>query len=164
MRFPEDVPVLTDGEDLRLRAHRPDDIDDFLAMCCDPDYQAWTDKRLPYSHSDALANVGVVKLAGTLGEIGYWAHPEARGRGVVTAAVGLVVRHAFTPIEYGGLGRHRLELTAAKGNKASQHVALANGFTQSGIRRQASLRRDGTREDLLLFDLLESDDEPFPSP
>jgi RimJ/RimL family protein N-acetyltransferase len=379
MRFPEDVPILTDGEDLRLRAHRPDDIDDFLAMCSDPGYQAWTDKRVPYSRSDAehfltelvpsgwregrvwgwalehhgrfagnidlgstadgggdvgfglapwargigltqravklvlrfafdqlkwdvvlwraiagnwasrrvawrtgfrgfttvrgagtlhgqrrdewaasikrdeeqepqshwwsvpvledgkvrlrphrasdvqriveacrdprtqhwlpslpspytledaeafiaskqeglasgdrvtwvvadpdtdelLANVGVVKLTGTFGEIGYWAHPEARGRGVVTTAVGLVVRHALTPIEYGGLGRHRLELTAAKGNKASQHVALANGFTRSGIRRQASLRRDGTREDLLVFDLLESDDDrqlPFPSP
>jgi len=108
---------------------------------------------------EMLANVGVVKLKGTFGQIGYWAHPEARSRGVVTAAVGLVVRHAFTPIEYGGLGRHRLELTAARRNAASQHVALANGFTQSGTRRLASLSRDGTREDLLVFDLLESDDE-----
>jgi hypothetical protein len=36
---------------------------------------------------------------------------------------------------------------------------LANDFTQSGIRRQASLRRDGSREDLLVFDLLVSDDQ-----
>lgn len=53
MRFPDDVPVLTDGQDLRLRPHRPDDIDDFFAMCSDPGYQSWTDKRVPYSRSDA---------------------------------------------------------------------------------------------------------------
>ena len=38
-------------------------------------------------------------------EIGYWAHPEARGRGVTSAAVELVVAHAFAPIADGGLGR-----------------------------------------------------------
>lgn len=30
---------------------------------------------------------------GTAGAVGYWTHPEARGRGVMSAAV----RHAFTP-------------------------------------------------------------------
>jgi RimJ/RimL family protein N-acetyltransferase len=182
------VPVLEDGK-VRLRPHRGSDRQRILEACSDPRTQHWLPSLpSPYTLDDAeafiagkqeglasgdrvswavadpdtdvmLANVGVVKLRGPFGEIGYWAHPEARGRGVVTAAVGLVVRHAFTPVEYGGLGRHRLELTAAQGNTASQHVALANGFTQPGVRRQASLGRDGTREDLLVFDLLESDDE-----
>jgi RimJ/RimL family protein N-acetyltransferase len=98
------------------------------------------------------------RLLGTSGGSCPWGGDDCRR---------LVVRHAFKPIEYGGLGRHRLELAAAQGNTASQHVALANGFTQSGIRRRASLRRDWTREDLLVFDLLVSDDErrlPFASP
>ncbi|HEU4947405.1 MAG TPA: GNAT family protein [Kribbella sp.] len=106
--------------------------------------------------------MGVVDPRSGSGEIGYWAHPEARGRGVVTAAVDLVVRHAFTPIDSGGLGLHRLILTAAVA--ASQQVALANGFRRAGAWREAGVRRDGSREDLLLFDRLATDAAPFPSP
>lgn len=49
-----------------------------------------------------LANVAVFGLddgrSPTGGEIGYWAHPDARGRGIVSEAVDLVVAHAFTPV------------------------------------------------------------------
>lgn len=38
----------------------------------------------------------------TGGEVGYRAHPDARGRGAVSAAVRRVVRHAFTPVADGG--------------------------------------------------------------
>ncbi|MDX6258686.1 MAG: hypothetical protein QOH84_374 [Kribbellaceae bacterium] len=88
------------------------------------------------------------------GEIGYCAHPAARGRGLVTAAVGRVIEHAFLPLDQGGLGRRRLELVAARGNLASIKVALSNGFTQTGIRRAQDRRRDGSYEDLVTFDLL----------
>ena len=40
-----------------------------------------------------LGSVGLFDVTDDLafGEVGYWTHPEARGRGVMTAAVGLVV-------------------------------------------------------------------------
>ena len=72
---------------------------------------------------DLLGCVSVFDLKNridkTMGEIGYWAHPEARGRGVMSAAVRCAIGHAFTPVEDGGLGRRRLVLFAAEGNTAS---------------------------------------------
>ncbi|MFC4949652.1 GNAT family N-acetyltransferase [Pseudonocardia sp. GCM10023141] len=80
-----------------------------------------------------LANVGIFRLDGpfnpTGAEIGYWAHPQARGRGVVSTAVQLVLDHAFTPVEKAGLGRSRVVVGASWTNTASRRVAEANGFT-----------------------------------
>lgn len=110
---------------------------------------------------ELLGNVSVFDLANridkTYGEVGYWAHPDARGRGVMTTAVRLAIRHAFTPITDGGLGRRRLVLFAAEGNTASAHVAEANGFTHTGTSRAASPRRDGRYDDLRCYDLLITD-------
>lgn len=93
----------------------------------------------------------------TVGEIGYWLHPEARGRGVMTAAVRLVIEQAFKPVQDGGFGRRRLVLMAAEGNSASSHVAEVNGFTHVGRNRLAGPRRDGEYSDSHVFDLLASD-------
>jgi RimJ/RimL family protein N-acetyltransferase len=104
-----------------------------------------------------LGSVALMDLRdglGTVGEVGYWAHPDARGRGVMSEAVRLVVRHAFVPCEDGGLGRARLRLNAADGNSASAHIAAANGFTQVGRDRRAEPLGDGTFTDLVRFDLL----------
>ena len=110
---------------------------------------------------ELLGDVGVFGLHGrsdrTSGELGYSAHPEARGRGLITAAVGRVIEQAFLPIDEGGLGRLRLEIRAAKGNSASIQVAEANGFTRAGVLRAADHRRDGSYDDLVIFDLLISD-------
>jgi RimJ/RimL family protein N-acetyltransferase len=110
---------------------------------------------------ELLGNVSVFDLKSrydqTMGEIGYWAHPEARGRGLMTAAVALAIKHAFLPIEHGGLGRRRLTLFAAEPNTASARVALANGFTRTGTARAANARRDGSYDNLLSFDLLSTD-------
>ena len=45
---------------------------------------------------ELLGSVGLFDLTDDLafGEVGYWTHPDARGRGVMTAAVGLVLEHA----------------------------------------------------------------------
>lgn len=87
-------------------------------------------------------------------EIGYWAHPRARGRGLTSAAVRLVVRHCFVPTEDGGLGRHRVRAYAAEGNDASIGVLRANGFVETGRMRRDKRLRDGSYVDLLHFDLL----------
>jgi RimJ/RimL family protein N-acetyltransferase len=104
-----------------------------------------------------LGSVAVMDLhdaLGTAGEIGYWSHPDARGRGVMSEAVRLAVRHAFIPREDGGLGRSRLRLNAADGNSASLHIARATGFVEVGRDRQAEPLGDGTFADLVRFDLL----------
>ena len=110
------------------------------------------------SHSDlclgAISAMNLRDALGTAGEIGYWTHPDARGRGVMSEAVRLAVRHAFMPHEDGGLGRLRLRLNAADGNLASQQIARANGFVEVGRDRLAEPLGDGTFADLVRFDLL----------
>jgi RimJ/RimL family protein N-acetyltransferase len=90
-------------------------------------------------------------------EIGYWTHPSARGRGVMTEACGLVVRHAFIPKEDGGLGMRRLHIIAAVGNTASRRVIEANGFVETGRMRQENPLRDGSFTDTVSYDLLASE-------
>jgi RimJ/RimL family protein N-acetyltransferase len=112
-----------------------------------------------------IGSVSVMALhdaLGTAGEVGYWTHPDARGRGVMTEAVRLAVRHAFIPREDGGLGRKRLRLNAADGNSASQHIARANGFVEVGRDRRAEPLGDGTFADLVRFDLLADEWESSP--
>jgi RimJ/RimL family protein N-acetyltransferase len=98
--------------------------------------------------------ISVRDLRDRQGEIGYWTHPDARGRGATTEAVRLAVRHALLPASEGGLGLPRILLRADAGNLASQRVAEKAGFTRSGRDRGSNLRRDGTRGDHIRFDLL----------
>jgi RimJ/RimL family protein N-acetyltransferase len=108
-----------------------------------------------------LANVSVFRLDDAMnptgGEIGYWAHPDARGRGVVGEAVDLVVAHAFAPGEEGGLGRHRLQIGASRDNTASRHVAERAGFTLVGEVHQdavVGVGADSTLDDGVWYELL----------
>ncbi|MDX6298851.1 MAG: hypothetical protein QOF53_65 [Nocardioidaceae bacterium] len=87
-------------------------------------------------------------------EIGYWTHPEARGRGVMTEACGLVVRHGLGAPAQGGLGLRRLLVFAAEHNSASRRVIEANGFTRVGRERSGVRMRDGSLVDSLSYDLL----------
>lgn len=99
-----------------------------------------------------LANISVFGLGGidpAGGEIGYWTHPDARGRGVMTEATKLVLEHAF-----GALELHRLALLAATTNTASNRVARECGFTLAGTETKAELLGDGTRADVSIYELL----------
>ena len=53
MRFPEDVPVLTDGV-VTLRAHTAEDIECVSYMCQDPEMQRWTTIPVPYDRQNAV--------------------------------------------------------------------------------------------------------------
>ncbi|MGL5856848.1 MAG: GNAT family N-acetyltransferase, partial [Angustibacter sp.] len=103
---------------------------------------------------DCLASVAVMHLDGPEPEpeIGYWAHPDARGRGVMTDAVRLAARHALICAADGGLGQHRVTLRVARGNTASRRVAEQAGFTRCGTLHGATAQRNGTREDYLLYE------------
>lgn len=119
-----------------------------------------TDLHWAIADPDSDLLLGVVSLMHIgngrndhMAEVGYWAHPGARGRGVMTEAVRLAVRHAFVDEDDGGLGLHRLTGFAAVDNTASRHVLEAAGFTQFGTERQAILVRDGWH-DCAGYDLL----------
>jgi len=102
-----------------------------------------------------LGNISLFDLKpGREAEIGYITHPDARGRGVMSDACGLVVRHAFVPEEDGGMGLQRLMLFAAEGNTASRRVAERNGFVLTGRDVVGTRLRDGSLVDTACYDLL----------
>lgn len=100
----------------------------------------------------AYAMMSVDRVNGTA-ELGYWIHPDARGRGVATAATRLAVRHAAIPEEDGGLGLRRLVLYAAASNVASHKVAERAGFVPFSRARAAERLGDGSYDDLIGFEL-----------
>jgi ribosomal-protein-serine acetyltransferase len=87
-------------------------------------------------------------------QLGYWIRSDLAGRGLVTEAAGLVVDFAFRELKL-----HRLELRAVPGNLGSVRVAERLGFSRGGVLRDGS-RGEGGFHDVLVFDLLESDDRP----
>lgn len=105
----------------------------------------------------ASIGIGSVNVANGSAEVGYWVHPEARGRGVATSSLRAVVRHAALPTEDGGLGLHRLILRAATANEASARVAEKVGFERVGIERAFGRLGDGSMADHLLYDVVLSD-------
>ncbi len=124
-------------------------------------WQAATGAKATWAVADRdtdvlLGNVTVMDMLGinaTGGEVGYWTHPDARGRGVMTEAVRAIVDHAFDP---SGLDRARVTLYAAAGNPASNAVAVAAGFRHFGTQTAAELLGDGTFDDLRGYELLRS--------
>jgi RimJ/RimL family protein N-acetyltransferase len=181
-----DVPRIA-GESVVLRAHEPRDAPRIVEAGADPRAQHWLDLPDPYTLDVAmsyiesrreghargttlswvaadpvtdalLANVSLMDIkAGDDAEIGYWTHPDARGRGVMSEACRLVVRHAFVPADDGGLGLKRLRILAAEGNRASRHVIESNGFVETGRHRESSRLGDGTWVDCVTYDMLASE-------
>ena len=90
-------------------------------------------------------------------EIGYWVLPQARRRGVATAALRAMTERAFAA------GAERIELVTHGENAAAQRVAMAVGYQREGVRRGAQPNRDGGRDDMLVFARL-GGDPPDPAP
>jgi len=77
--------------------------------------------------------------------------PNARGRGVATAALGLLTEWALTE-----LGLQRLELQISVDNLASKRVAERCGYVLEGVLRSVYLK-NGVREDTEVWSKLASD-------
>lgn len=167
MRFPTDVPVLTDGR-VTLRAHRLADLEGMYEQCVDPETQRWTSVPALYTREHAeqflasraevwesatawsfavetdggagpsrfAGSIGVRNHGGGLGEIGFGLHPVARGRGVATAAVRLILDWAFEVQQ-----ARTIVWKAPVGNVASRRVAWRTGFTFEGLSRASLFRR-----------------------
>ncbi len=154
LRHPD--PPLSDGV-ITLRAKGRDDVDALVAICQDPEISRWTRVPSPYTRADAqgwiaaseldrqvehaldwlvvdaqgevVASIAVQNIRADegVGEIGYWVAAPARGRGIATRAVRLATEWALRD-----LGLETLELLTHEDNLASQRVARAAGFTETG--------------------------------
>ncbi len=173
-----ETPVLSDSV-VRLRPLRVGDSDRVVEAAADERTQRWLGRMpSPYTSADAAAwleantegqasgtsvtwavagdddvLLGAVNLfdivAETSAEVGFWAHPEARGRGVITRASALALRHGFET-----LGLVLIQGHAALGNAASRHALEAIGLREAGVVRLGTFIRPEGRVDAMRYDAL----------
>lgn len=146
-----------------FREHAPHDEATVHARELDHLEESAVGSSLTWTVADAatdafLGSVVIYRIhPGREAEIGYWTHPDARGRGVATEACRLAVRHAFIDAVDGGLGLRRLAAYASVDNLASLHILEQAGFTRIGTERHSTLLADGSYVDTAVFDQLPED-------
>lgn len=179
LAVPTELPQLGQGE-VRLRALEPDDAPAVVEACRDPAIPlhtymesgldvdgavAWIERASELWRARSVARFAVVdeddRLLGQCGlqfqpnavsaEGFYWGAPWARGRGVVTTAVGRLLDWAF-----GEVGVERVTLHIHVGNAPSAAVARRLGFTHEGVLRSYE-PFGGGRPDVESWSLLPSD-------
>ncbi|MGZ5389156.1 MAG: GNAT family N-acetyltransferase [Aeromicrobium sp.] len=154
MKYPQDVPVLTDGV-VTLRAHGEADLELLYETATDAESLRWTSIPLDNSRDDtryfateimrtgweeknhrgwaieAIDDEGNTRFAGNvdirdtpLATVGFVLHPWARGRGVMKRALELATSWAFAE---GGV--EIIHWAAHVGDVSSLRVAWAAGFT-----------------------------------
>jgi RimJ/RimL family protein N-acetyltransferase len=157
-------PPLADGV-VRVREIRAGDEAAMTEICNDETAARWIPLPVPYTERDfqiwwqqvrddsaagtslglliadaddrAIGSIGIKELSTPgYGEIGYLLGAEHRGKGLATRALRLV-RHWAAH----ALGLERIELLIHHENEASQHVARAAGFAETGEYRPC--RRGG---------------------
>ena len=173
-------PVV-EGDGLRLRPFTAADVPRIVEGLGDPDAQHWlsflprdpgeadglryletVQERLATGHTITWgwSAAGDDRLLGAVGlhrlteepEVGYWTHPDARGRGLTRAAAALAVQHAFDVLQL-----PRIAAYASAGNVASLKVLEGLGMHRVAVQRQAARTGDGTPVDLVGYDLLASE-------
>jgi len=169
------------GASLVLNTPRPADAGAVYRICQDPEILRWVPLPEPYERRRAEYFVttyvpegiatgkrmvwairtaedaplqGVVELAtasDSAADIGYWLAPSARGHGIMTRAIGLVLDHAFASV-----GLARVQWLTVVGNTRSARLARATGFRFEGTARSAILFR-GQRRDVWRAAILATD-------
>lgn len=174
-----DVPVLRAG-DLVLRPHVDADLPRIAETFVDPVANQWlritkvTPEEYLANRLELMASGGGVYWAvaeadtdellgaimlfgiehGIEAELGYWAHPAARGKGAIRMAAWLACRHGFIPEGDGGLGLRRLTAFAGVDNGPSRGVLLSLGFREYGVDRLGGRNVHGDTFPLVCYDLL----------
>jgi RimJ/RimL family protein N-acetyltransferase len=108
----------------------------------------------------ALGNLtlyGLEKEAGRFGELGYWAHLEAQGRGLMAEAVRRAADWFLSTPDDGGSGGHKLAIRTAATNTPARRVAERSGFLHVGTERQIFALGSGVVDDLVTYDLLRTE-------
>jgi RimJ/RimL family protein N-acetyltransferase len=81
-------------------------------------------------------------------EVGFWLIPAARGRGVGSAAVLLIVSWAMRELDL-----LRVEMTTTPDNAGVDALAARLGFTREGVLRKRNVER-GQRVDVVWYGVL----------
>ncbi|MFF1574465.1 GNAT family N-acetyltransferase [Leifsonia sp. NPDC058292] len=167
-------PVVLTGSSVVLSIPGERDIDRIAELCREEAISTWTTVPEPYTRADAESFVmGMVTrgwaqgtgctwairreargtLVGMIGldgigdgeaELGFWLAPDARGLGLMSQAVSLVIDFAFEPA---ALGLQRVVWHAFTGNAASASVARRAGFRFEGTRRLGGSQRGRRLDD-----------------
>jgi RimJ/RimL family protein N-acetyltransferase len=166
--------TLSDGV-VTLRMWRPDDAPAVFAACQDPLIARFVPIPQPYGEDDARGFIEMVRreweggdergfaivdavsgdLLGAIARhaptghramFGYWLAPHARGRGVATRALRLIVDWTLATTDL-----IRLDLYTDVENDASGRVARRAGFEREGIRRAWDLDRKGQPMDVMFY-------------
>jgi len=172
-----DEVTLSDGV-ITLRRWRLDDAPSVFAACQDRLIARFVPIPQPYTHADAqwfvthrradwdtadersfaIVDARSGELHGSIARhgpddhrvgFGYWLAPAARGRGIATRALTLIVDWTARTTE-----AVRYELYTDLGNDASGRVALRAGFELEGVRRAWDLDRDGRPQDAVFYVLV----------
>ena len=173
-----DAPVLSDGV-VTLRPWRPDDAQAVFEACQDPLIALHTYVPVPYTIEHAqgfiahctealtngstaagfaitdaatdqvLGSMSRSRVDGHRAAFGYWLAPEARGCGVATRALKLMVDWTLATTD-----AIRLDLYTDLDNPASGRVAQRAGFVREGIRRAWDIGRDGKPLDVIFYVLV----------
>ncbi|HIY65468.1 MAG TPA: GNAT family N-acetyltransferase [Candidatus Agrococcus pullicola] len=158
------LPVL--GKRVVLTALRESDIERTVEACTTPDAERFLDTPWPYERSDAEFFIrtfapggwrgehdervwaireavdgelcGVISLRDGVREVGFWLHPDAQGRGLMSDALRALVGHAEECLAW-----QEVRWRCRVGNTASMRVAKATGFAYLGVREGEW--RDGER-------------------
>jgi RimJ/RimL family protein N-acetyltransferase len=144
-----EIPLLT-GHGLTLRPHTMDDLAAVYERCVDPLSQRFTTIPLEYTEEMARSyltsvmtpspseiswaiesegayagsiDLRAMEVDGGAGSLGFVTHPNHRGRGVMSAAVRLVVAHALD-----SLGWQLVRWEAHAGNWGSAKAVWRCGF------------------------------------
>ena len=171
---------ITDA-DITLRLLAEADLPALVKAVQDPEIPRWTRVPSPYGEDEAREWLGTQArmrdggegldlmiidrsgaLLGGIGiprldqeerscELGYWLASAARGRGVMTRAVRLLVGWILEnlPID-------RIAILVAPENVPSRRVAERAGFTFEGILRSHTIIKD-TRRDMCSYSLVRGD-------
>lgn len=182
------VPEIN-GDGVRLRGMRPDDVDDLVAGFADPLVQRFMPQvpapfsreqgerfireRAPemFGEGGAIYAIADLQTDRMLGSAGLDRVVPGRRQAEIGYWVGPWARgrgvagaalRALTEHSF-ATGLDRLELLTHWENTVSQRVALAAGYQREGVRRSALPDRNGGRDDLLAFARL-AGDPPGPTP
>ncbi|MGG5260794.1 GNAT family N-acetyltransferase [Phycicoccus avicenniae] len=167
--WPEAVPVLSDGH-VRLRAHRPDDLERIVEQSRDPESLRWTTVPRPYGEAEGREWLALIEAGwNDLGGNRLWALEDAaddRGRYLGTIDLRPTLGGRVAEVGYGlhpdargrgfmagalrlaaqwffGTGGTRVHWRAERGNFASWRVAWACGFTHHGTLPQSLAPSEG---------------------
>lgn len=163
--------VLTDGV-VVLEAPDDADADRITDVCQDPDVQEWTTIPSPYlrEHAEAFVRDRVeggwaegreatwaireddvlhgmtgLTLRDSVADLGSWLAPEARGRGLLSRALVLVLAWAFD--DPAGPRLQQVEWHAYAGNWPSWRSVWRHGFRFEGAVRLGAGNSRGRRDD-----------------